>query len=71
MAPKPHASAVARWYGKSCMPNVQEIAYPPELADAEAKNIDNNTSLAKMFKAVGNKNIFGELSYYSQGTISL
>ncbi|CAK9007247.1 Short transient receptor potential channel 2 homolog (TrpC2) (Transient receptor protein 2) (TRP-2) (bTrp2) [Durusdinium trenchii] len=26
------------WYGKSCMPNVQEIAYPPELADAEVFN---------------------------------
>ncbi|CAK9054539.1 unnamed protein product [Durusdinium trenchii] len=36
--PSSNRGAFERWYGKSCMPNVQEIAYPPELADAEVFN---------------------------------
>lgn len=52
------------------MPNVQEIAYPPELADAEAKNIDNNTSLAKMFKAVGEQeHIWGTILLFPRKDI--
>ena len=30
------AAFSCRWYGKACVPNHQEIAYPPELGDAEA-----------------------------------
>lgn len=36
--PSTNRASFDRWYGKACVPNYQEIAYPPELGDAEVFN---------------------------------